>query len=155
MNHLYTTLLLLTLAYPLLSQDGSDIMYYPADKIHSGLEGKTAYIDFYRWSYRGRHTLPDTVTLRIEEKALKFVEHRRDDGFNNWFAEQYLEHVQDSAAGMVIHVEKFSIEKVHRKYIAAKAHLKFYHKNETVPSTKEIMYTFDRKIIGGLLVQAR
>lgn len=78
------------------AQDGSDMNYvYPSeiDKTHVG---RRMHIDFYRRSRgtlggRGKGFNVDSINLEFGGKQIEFVEHRTDDGFNNWFSGQYLE----------------------------------------------------------------
>lgn len=54
------------------------------------------HVDFYRRSFGrlgGKGFNVDKVSLVIGGKTIEFLEHREDDGFNNWFSGQYLESI--------------------------------------------------------------
>ena len=79
------------------SQDGSDMVYLKPESLDASHVGRRLHLDFYRRSARGRRR-PDSgginvdkVSLEINGRVFEFVEHRFDDGFNNWFSQQYLE----------------------------------------------------------------
>jgi hypothetical protein len=78
------------------AQDGSDMNYVKTINLDRSYVGRKTHIDFYRIS-RGSHRDKafniDNVLLEIDGKQIEFVEHREDDGYNNWFKEQYLESI--------------------------------------------------------------
>lgn len=81
-------ILLILINIPVFAQDGSDIRYVNSENIDSGIVGKVCHIDVYSKSFRG---LPiDTMEINVRGKKVKFIEHRVDNGFNNWFRDQYL-----------------------------------------------------------------
>lgn len=75
------------------SQDGSDIRYVKVGELKTSDIGKIIQIDFFKRSFApfdGKRII-DKVTLNVGEKKIEFIENRSDDGFNNWFRQQFLE----------------------------------------------------------------
>jgi len=60
----------------LLGQDGSDILYGTVDKLDKSYIGDFVHLDFYKKSFRGKPV--DTITIKVENKSIRFVERRRD-----------------------------------------------------------------------------
>jgi hypothetical protein len=90
---LIISFLLLNPAF-VFGQDGSDMNYLKPEALNESHIGRRLHLDFYRWSRgirRGEGFNIDKVSLEINGKQFEFVEHREDDGFNNWFSGQYLE----------------------------------------------------------------
>jgi hypothetical protein len=58
----------------------------------------------------------DKVLIDIDGKQMEFVEHRKDDGFNNWFSQQYLESV-DSVNGKKIRIKEFKLVAIRKENI--------------------------------------
>jgi hypothetical protein len=90
-TQLLSFLIALTSWTTLLGQDGSDIIYGTVGKLDQSFIGDFVHLDFYSKSFRG--TPVDTIIIKIENSSMKFVERRKDNGFNNWFNEQCLESV--------------------------------------------------------------
>jgi hypothetical protein len=55
----------------------------------------------------------DKVSLEIAGKQFEFIEHREDDGFNNWFSRQYLE-----TADKKVRIKEFKLLGVEKETIA-------------------------------------
>src|SRR5215204_6326672 len=96
MRHVFLICFLLLSGTFAFGQDGSDMNYLKPEKLNGSHVGRRLHLDFYRessgWGYRfGKDRNVDKVFLEINGKQLDFNEHREDDGFNNWFSEQYLE----------------------------------------------------------------
>ena len=72
----------------LCGQDGSNIRYKEAEVIDKTYVGKYCHLDFGQESFAGKHL--NNIKLFVKDRYVKFVERRKDDGFNNWFTEQYL-----------------------------------------------------------------
>lgn len=113
--------LTLVIAFNVLAraQDGSNIRYVKVDDLTERDIGTILQIDFYKSSkFRsradvGRGRSGDAVNLKIAEKDIVFVEHRNDDGYNNWIKEQYLE----SRDGK-IRIREFKLLKLNEKTIS-------------------------------------
>lgn len=107
----------------LFGQDGSNINYVKPEDLSDSQIGRIVQIDFYRKSRgllgnkQGGMDI-DKVQLDIDGKQVEFVEHREDDGFNNWFSEQYLE-----TADKKLRIKEFKLLKIEEKTILVEAHL--------------------------------
>ncbi len=55
------------------------------------LDQNCVQFDFYNRSFGGIKI--DTILIAVTDKSIKFVEHREDNGFSNWFSRQYLESI--------------------------------------------------------------
>jgi len=77
----------------LFGQDGSDMRYLKPSDLNDSYIGRFVHLDFGTRSFSYAHgpKLGDKVTVEIDDKKIIFVEHREDDGYNNWFQDQYLE----------------------------------------------------------------
>src|SRR5437870_1108902 len=91
MKTLKATVSLLLFCIRSFGQDGSDIRYISTFAVDSAFVGQFIHFDFYNRSFASHKT--DTVTITIDEKPVKFREVRKDDGFNNWFFQQYLQSI--------------------------------------------------------------
>jgi hypothetical protein len=125
------TVLLLLSRFFCSGQDGSDMYYIKTDRLDSSFTGKFAHLDFYKRSFRGRSI--DTVVIDIDNKPVKFAEHREDNGYDNWFARQYLESV--SITGDVkIRMTKWLITAVTEDSIGVTGFFEYYNsQNKPVP----------------------
>ncbi|MEM1135572.1 MAG: hypothetical protein AAGI07_07005, partial [Bacteroidota bacterium] len=63
-----------------IAQDGSNIRYYGPNNLDSSLIGKYCHMDFGKESFGGQ-----AIEININGQQLKSNEHRKDNGFNNWF----------------------------------------------------------------------
>ncbi|MFT3822621.1 MAG: hypothetical protein QM731_01830 [Chitinophagaceae bacterium] len=161
MRHLHILLLLL---YPVcsLAQDGSDILYIPVSKLNGSYTGKYVHLDFYRISHgvnsrdkKRKNTTTDTVVINIGNNPITFTEHREDDGFNNWFFQQYL-FARDTAKNQTIRITKFRLDNVTPDSIRVTSFINYYDtKNEPLPALSQQQHTFSRKIISQILVSSR
>src|SRR4029453_8224914 len=75
----------------LKAQDGSDILYLKPNQLDTSFVGDYVHLDFFNRSFHGKPL--DTVRLFFNNAPIRFVEHRVDDGFNNWFNEQSLQSI--------------------------------------------------------------
>lgn len=101
----------------LFGQDGSNINYVKIANLNESHIGRVIQIDFYRRSFgalskRGNGADIDKVLLDINGKQIEFVEHREDDGYNNWFSRQYLESVDKK-----IKIKEFKLLKIEKETI--------------------------------------
>ena len=140
----------LTSLTTLLGQDGSDILYGAVDKLDKSYIGDFVHLDFYNKSYRG--TTLDTITIKLENKSMKFVERRRDNGYNNWFNEQYLESV-DKVDGQKIKIVKSRLDKITTDSVFVTNYLEFFT-GDKLEKKEEFQSKFPRTIIAAVLVSA-
>lgn len=98
----------------LFGQDGSNMWYIKPEKLDKSYIGKQLHIDFYRRSFGGFNL--DKVFIEIKGKKIEFIEHREDDGFNNWFMDQRLESV-DIVDNVKIIIKNFKLLEIDKESI--------------------------------------
>src|SRR5262249_38175611 len=76
---------------PIFGQNGSDIQYISPKELDSTFLNRRVQFDFYNHYFSGAK--PDTVFIELNNQKMGFIERRRDNGYNNWFYQQYLESV--------------------------------------------------------------
>ncbi|CAN5637681.1 hypothetical protein BH10BAC2_BH10BAC2_29100 [soil metagenome] len=147
-------LLLFTFQVKLKAQDGSDIRYCKIEAADSSLIGKFVHFDFYRRSFLDIAT--DTVLIVIDDTPIYFIEKRRDNGFNNWFSEQYLQSI-DTIKGDIIRIVKSKIISIKDDYILATNYLEYHdNDNKILPEkSNQQISAFPKKIITEILVESR
>jgi len=129
------------------AQDGSDMQYFESPEVTTKLVGRRVHIDFYRkWDWHVRNFNRDegpldTVVLEIDGKQREFREHREDDGYNNWFRDQYLE-----SADKKIRITEFELIEVGKDTLKVRAKL------TAEPFSKE--FVFEKKDIAQVLVKS-
>ena len=133
-------------------QDGSDIRYYKIQEIDSSFVGLVAQIDFYRRSFGG--FVVDTITLNIDNRQVKFIERRKDDGYNNWFYEQYLQSA-DSISRESIRITQFRIERITNDAILTKMFMEYYDVNKKLipKKSRQQAYWFKKSTIEEILIR--
>ena len=116
MKPILTICFVLILGSFVFGQDGSDMKYLKPGELNGDHIGRRLHLDFYRpsrgWLDREQRRNVDKVSLEIDGKWIEFVEHREDDGFNNWFSEQYLE-----TADKKVRLQEFKLLGVAKKTI--------------------------------------
>jgi len=121
---------LILLNLRLFAQDGSDISYIDENKINADLIGKFIQIDFYNYSFglNKYKTKNDTIKLFFQKRKYEFIEVRNDDGYNNWFSEQYLVS-KGNVNGKKLRIQKMKLLNISNDSIEVKlfAH---YFKND-------------------------
>ena len=85
---LFVIILLLSIGASIFAQDGSNIRYVSLKHLNNSHIGKICHIDFGLRSFGGQTI--DTIEIEVKGQKVRFVEHRKDNGFNNWFREKYL-----------------------------------------------------------------
>lgn len=151
-----TTILLLTVCTCSVGQDGSDIRYFKIEDVDNSLNGQCAHIDFYRWSFRSRISkIIDTVTIIVDNKRIIFTEKRTDDGFNNWFNQQYLQS-DKRVDGQIIRITKSKIKNITSDSLFVTSYIEYFDlKGELIADkSRQEGFKFSRKIIAGLLIKA-
>lgn len=150
------TIFLLAIWISSNGQDGSDIRYFKMESIDNSLNGQYAHIDFYRWSFRSRISkIIDTVTIIVDNKRIRFIENRNDDGFNNWFNQQYLQS-EKSVDGQIIRITKCKITNITSDSIFVKSYIEYLEpKGKLIPEkSRQVDFKFTKKIIAGLLIES-
>ena len=130
----------------LFAQDGSDIDYVKPEELNKSHVGRKIQLDFYRRSFGSEFDedprAVDKISLAINGRQIEFVERRVDDGFNNWFSEQYLESVDKK-----IRIKEFELLGIEKEAIRARAFL------NVAPFTQE--FSFPKKDIAEVLIKAK
>lgn len=144
----------------LFAQDGGDMNYVQPEELNESYTGRRLHIDFGQKSFAASWNEDkrrlDTILIEVNGKKVKFIEHRVDDGFNNWFSKQYLESVEETD-GLKLRITQFELLKVNEKDILVKAFFVFVTKTgQVLPEksfTKEL--SFEKKEIIELLFKAK
>ncbi|MBA6154825.1 hypothetical protein [Gelidibacter maritimus] len=151
-------LIILTFTFNAIAQDGSDIKYVSVSELDNSYVGKMAHLDFYNYSFGGikldNKDLTDKVTIELENKKIEFLEHRADNGHNNWFSEQYLESTK-FIDGYKIRITMCEIEEITSDFIKVILFLQYKDKNGKLNSEKpnRIEYSFPKKILTEILIR--
>lgn len=132
--------------------------YVKPNDLDSSYIGKWVHLDFGQRSFATfdyDHKRPlDTVTIELNGKKVTFIEHRVDDGFNNWFEDQYLEAVK-TVDGMRIRIIKHKLLAIEGDLIRVESYLDVFDKKGRVLKGKSFTkeFTFQKDEIFELLVK--
>ncbi len=151
----FTTFIILLLIWTTcFGQDGSDMRYIPIKKLNKSFIGQFAHLDFYRKSYMGLEL--DTVVINIDGRPTKFIEHRKDDGFNNWFSQQYLLSL-DILGGYIIKIARCKIDSITNDSIQVTNYLEYYdnHNNLLTDKSRKLTLWFKKEIINEVLIKSK
>src|SRR5690349_6649548 len=145
-----TLLIALTMFNVVSAQDGSDILYVKTNKLNDSYLGDFVHLDFNHRSFLDRQI--DTVIIVIDSKPIKFIEHRKDDGLNNWFAQQYLESVE-KIDWHTLRITKSRLDKITKDSLFVTNYLDFYTGETVIPEKgREICAQYSKKMIAEILV---
>ena len=150
-----TTLLLLLFVWTSsYGQDGSDIRYFEINGVDSTLIGNELHFDFFNRSFGGRTI--DTVQINIDNRKIKFVELRKDDGYNNWFSQQGLQSI-DKIDGLTMRVSKFKLDSITSTAFQVMMYVNFYDSDNKIlkDKSRQIQYWFDKKNMTEVLVKSK
>lgn len=121
--------IVLTLFFiPVLAQDGSDIQYLNIEKVDSSLIGEFIQLDFRNRSFGS--FARDTVSIAFKGFS-DFKEIRNDNGFNNWFHEQYLESIEIKD-GLKLRIQKMKLLNISKDSIKVKLFGHLFENEEEV-----------------------
>ena len=131
----------------LFGQDGSNINYVKVEDLKESYVGRIIQIDFYNKSFgavaeKGNGINVDKVLIGFDGKQIELIEHREDDGFNNWFRGQYLE-----TADKKIKLKEFKLLEVGKDSIKVTGYF------NVKPFTQD--YVFKRKDLIEILVKTK
>ena len=152
-------LIILTFTVNVFAQDGSDIKYVKVSDLNNSHIGKMVHLDFYNRSFNGlnfdKKDLNDTIKIELGSKKIEFKEHRVDNGFNNWFSQQYLESTE-FVDGYKIRIPMCKIEEIKSDFINVILFLEYRDKNGHSDSEKpnRLEYSFPKKILSEILVRS-
>ncbi|MEM8900747.1 MAG: hypothetical protein AAGC85_21715 [Bacteroidota bacterium] len=134
----------------LFSQDGSNIRYLKPEYLNKSFIGKSVHIDFGLRSFGG-HSI-DTITIIVEGKPIQFIEHREDNGYENWFERQYLIALprEDWTEVRLSHstIDSISAEKIHLTSL-----LSYYHLENPLDTITIFNHSYLRKNIAEILIR--
>lgn len=109
----------------LFGQDGSDINYIKPNELDKQYIGRRLHLDFHQRSFGLRDKrLLDKIIVEINGKKVIFIEHRKDDGYNNWFSQQYLESVE-KVNGLSLRIKEFELLEIDKDNILVKGFFQF------------------------------
>ncbi|SDR97840.1 hypothetical protein [Winogradskyella sediminis] len=151
-------LIILTFTINAIAQDGSDIKYVGINDIDDSYVGKLVHLDFYNRSFGAfnldKKDLNDTINIQLENKNIEFKEHRVDNGFNNWFSQQYIESTK-FVDGYKIRISMCKIKGIKSDSITVILFLEYRDKNGKTNSEKpnRLEYKFPKKILAEILVR--
>ena len=154
MKTLKTIIFLLTVWTQAHGQDGADIRYFKTFGIDSSLVGQFVHFDFFNRSFRSQTI--DTVTITIDDRPIKFIEVRKDNGYNNWFSQQYLQSL-DKIDKLAIRISKFKLDSITTNSFLVTMYVNFYDtsNNLLVNKSRQNKYQFDKKDITEVLVRSK
>ena len=131
------------------AQDGSNIRYCEISVIDKTYEGKYCHLDFGQESFLGTNL--DTINILIESNIVEFVEHRKDDGYNNWFNEQYL-YAFDYDNNWEIRLHNSRIDSVTNENIYLSSTLSYYVGDNPVDTISIVQHSHSRDEISKVLI---
>ena len=147
-------LFLLTIWTNSYGQDGSDIRYFKVQGVDSTLIGQDVHFDFFNRSFGGRTI--DTLKINIDNRLIKFVEVRKDDGYNNWFSQQYLKSL-DTDDDQTIRISKLKLDSISKTSFQVTMFIDYFDNNDKIIADKSIQqeYWFDKEMITEILVKSK
>lgn len=94
--------------------------------------------------------------IAIDNLPIKFIEHRVDDGFNNWFSAQYLQSI-NKMGEQIIRISKFKLDSITNNSFQVTMYVDLYDANNKllVDKSRQVEYWFDKKDIIEVLVKSK
>ena len=136
-----------------IAQDGSDVRYVDIENVDTSYIGKTVHIDCYNNSFLSRKK--DTITILVKNNPIIFIEHREDNGFNNWFSRQFFEEIRKTKSEY-LRITKSVIKEIDDDSILVTSYFVLYSKDnqplEEKSFTQDIW--FRKNIISQILVKS-
>lgn len=142
-------ILVIFLPLNLIAQDGSNIIYYEPYAIDNSFVGKLCHVDFGETSFRGKTI--DTTEINVNGKPILFYEHRVDNGYNNWFGEQYL--INTDHELMKIKLQNSRIDSVTKDRIYLTSTLSYYIHESPIDTITVFQHWFDRNNVSKVLIK--
>jgi len=156
---LLVILTLITFNNSVCAQDGSDIIYLNVNDLNESYLNRIAHLDFYNNSFALTNPLNkvkralDTISINIENNQILFKEYRSDNGFNNWFSQQYLESTK-KINGYIIRISQCKLLNISTNELTVSFLLSYYDSENILKSfSKEISYSFLKKDINTVLLK--
>lgn len=139
------------------AQDGSNMNYVKPSELNESYIGKFAHLDFGTRSF-ARHDQSrslDTIKIKLNGKEHLFREHRVDDGYNNWFEDQYLE-ATEKVGGLTLRLTKNVILGISGDSIRVKSYFDYFDSKDEIVTqkwfTKEL--EFEKSKLFEILIKA-
>jgi hypothetical protein len=153
MKHLLSIFIILLCSTSLSAQDGSNIRYAKVNQLDASLIGEYIHIDFHKRSFGGIQL--DTIVLEINNQQIKFVEHRQDNGYTNWFNEQYLQQVGDVNKG-TMRIVRSRLNKINSDSIEVTYDIEYYDQKGNVIAGKfeQVSSTISKSSVVEILVKS-
>jgi len=134
----------------LMAQDGSNIKYYEPTNLDSSLIGQYCHVDFGKESFGGR--IIDSIEIKVKGQKMRFYEHRKDNGFNNWFNEQYLIRVEDKNQ-VSTRLQNSRIDSLTTDKIYLTSVLSYYTDESPIDTITVFQHWYERKNISKVLIK--
>ncbi len=134
------------------AQDGSDIRYLDASYLNDSHKGRLCHIDTKNNYFRTRIT--DTVKIYIQGKMTSFIEHRVDDGFNNWFVQQYLEALP-LKKNTSTRITYFRIDSITSNKLYVSGFVSYYNNGMAIDTITPIQHIYLKKDISKVLLKSK
>ncbi len=83
---------------------------------------------------------------------MKFYEHREDDGFNNWFKEQYLIRIEDKYK-VSTRLQNSQIDSLTNDKIYLTSILSYYANESPIDTVTIFQHWYERKNISKVLIK--
>ena len=131
-----------------IAQDGSDIRYVDIEYVDTSYIGKTVHLDFYNNSFLSRKK--DTITILVNNNPITFIEHREDNGFNNWFSRQFFEEIRKTKSEY-LRITKSVIKEIDDNSILVTSYFVLYSKDNH--PLEEKSFTQDIRVKKNILSQ--
>lgn len=153
MKTLVFIFLLITIWSNSFGQDGSDIRYFKVNQADSSIIGQYVHFDFFRRSFHG--IAIDTITINIDGSPIVFIERRKDNGYENWFSEQYLQAL-DKIDEQVARISKFRLDGITSNTFQVTMYFDLYDSSNKVVNnrSRQIKYVFNKKDIIEVLAKS-
>ncbi|ANQ51731.1 hypothetical protein MY04_4393 [Flammeovirga sp. MY04] len=149
-NKYILTILLFSSTTYLFAQDGSNIKYVEPDQLDNSFIGKYCHVDFGKESFGGRSI--DTLEIKVNAHKMKFYEHRKDNGLNNWFDEQYLIRIDDNNQTST-RLQNTQIDSLNTDKIYVTSVLSYYVNESVIDTVTIFQHSYDRSNISKVLIK--
>lgn len=144
------------------AQDGSDILYGKESSLNNSHVGKRIQVDFGRHSGlnfrlsidKKKNRSLDTLYIVINGKSIPFIEHREDNGFNNWFGRQYLIRASNSENSSA-KIPYFIIEKITKDRLFVRGFISYESMGSSIDTITPFQHAFLRTDIREILFDAK
>lgn len=122
------------------------------EEADSTLVGKDVHFDFFNDSFGG-HVI-DTISITINNKPIRFIEVRKDNGYNNWFSEQGMIAI-DKTNNRIIKITKCKIDRMDANYFYVTLFADYCDDSgKAIEKNRQMQYKFNKKDVVKVLVKA-